>query len=110
MRNLQPYIPKGIGGVMDTLASVMLGSPTFKDKTGHFPEQNVETTFYSLNEGLKLLRPKLGDELYQRVMEMSHQMRAYFEADPEDKTGEANKGRKLILEMEDLLKATSRKS
>jgi len=103
MRNLQPYIPKGIGGVMDTLASVMLGSPTFKDKTGHFPEQNVD-------EGLKLLRPKLGDELYQRVMEMSHQMRAYFEADPEDKTGEANKGRKLILEMEDLLKATSRKS
>jgi hypothetical protein len=110
MRNYQPYIPKGIGGVMDTLGFIMLSSPTFADRTGHFPEQNVETTFYSLNEGLKRLRPKLGDELYQRVMEMSGRMRAYFEADPNDKTGDADKGRRLILEMEDLLKARARKS
>src|ERR1700679_2217860 len=103
MRNLQPYIPQTIGSVMDKLGFIMLSSPTFADKTGHFPEQNVETTFYALNEGLKRLRSKLGEEVYQRIMEMSDQMRAYFEADPEDKTGETTKGRKLILEMEDLL-------
>jgi hypothetical protein len=31
-------------------------------------------------------------------------MRAYFEADPEDKTDDSLKGRAIILEMMDLLK------
>jgi hypothetical protein len=34
---------------------------------------------------------------------MAERMRRHFEADPEDKTGDAEKGFQLILEMEEIL-------
>ena len=40
---------------------------------------------------------------------MSDWMRAHFEADPEDKTDDALKGREIIREMEDLLRRRGRK-
>jgi hypothetical protein len=36
---------------------------------------------------------------------MSDQIRAYFEADPDEKTGETRKGKDLVYDMEDLVKA-----
>jgi hypothetical protein len=109
-RSFRPYIPQSVGDLLDQMGFMMLSSPTFLDKTGYFPEQNLETAFYELNEGLQQLRPKLGDELYRRFVEMSDQMRAYFEADPEDKTGDSKKGRALIREMEELIEARARRS
>jgi hypothetical protein len=41
---------------------------------------------------------------------MSDRMRAHFEADPEDKTDDSLKGRDIIVEMENLLKQSVRKS
>jgi hypothetical protein len=35
---------------------------------------------------------------------MAQQMRVYFEADPNDETGEAVKGRELIVSMGDLIR------
>ena len=96
------YIPKTIGEVMDLLGSFMLSSPTFKDE--YFSERTIDTEFYRLNEGLKLVRNRLGEDRYGKLIELSKRMRAHFEADPEDKTEDAIKGRELILEMEDLLK------
>jgi hypothetical protein len=43
-------------------------------------------------------------------MRMSDQMRALFEADPEDKTGDTLKGCKIIHAMEDILRQARRKS
>ena len=108
-RNPNPYIPQDLGEVYDYVASMMLRSPTFVDKTGYFPWRNVETTFHALNEGLKRIRPELGEESFSQLAQMSKQMRAYFEADPEKKTGETLKGRELILDMMDLLKAARAK-
>jgi hypothetical protein len=105
-RQFRPYVPQTLGEFLDKLGFLMLSSPTFIDKTGYFPEQNLETTFQSLNEGLQVLRPQLGEDRYRKLREMSDQMRAYFEADPEDK-GDAKKGRALILEMEDLITGRS---
>jgi len=62
-------------------------------------------SFYSFNESLKILRPQLGEALYCRLVGMSDQMRAYFEADPDGTTGEARKGKNLVYEIEDLIKA-----
>ena len=53
---------------------------------------------------------KLGEERYSRRMEMSDRMRAHFEADPDDTTDDALKGREIIDEMRDLLKQSARKS
>ena len=46
---------------------------------------------------------------YNELRTMSDRMRTHFEADPEDKTDDAIKGRELIKDMLDLLKATKRK-
>ena len=43
-------------------------------------------------------------------MQMSDKVRAHFEADPEDKTGETRSGRDIIYEMEDTVKQVRRKS
>ncbi len=109
-RSYTPYIPKGINEVRDYVGSMMLSSPTFVDRTGYFPGRNLETTFYELNEGLRLIRGKLGEERYLKLIELSDRMRVHFEADPEDKTDGALKGRDIIQEMEALLRQSRRKS
>jgi len=96
-----PYIPQTKGEMMDYLAMVMLSSPTFKDD--YFPYRNVETVFYSLNEGLKAIRKKVGEERYAELVSLSDRMRAHFEADPEDKTEDTIKGRELVHRMEDII-------
>lgn len=108
-RNPNPWIPKTIGEVHDLLGSMMLGAPTLIDKTGYFADRNIETEFFALNEGLKAIRKQLGEEACAKLIELSAQMRAHFEADPEDKTGEAMKGRNCIVEMEDILRSAARR-
>jgi len=89
---------------------MMLKSPMFVDRTGYFPGRNLETTFCELNEGLRLIRGKLGEERYLKLMAMSDRMRAHFAADPENQTDDTLKGREIIIEMENLLKQGARKS
>lgn len=60
----KPYIPKGVSQIMDYLGMMMLDSPTFVDRTGYLPGRNLEITFSELNEGLRLIRGKLGEERY----------------------------------------------
>jgi hypothetical protein len=101
----RPYVPQDISELLDELSYVMLFSPTFKDETGYFPERNIDTAFFSLNEGLLVVRKKLGEERYAMLKALSDRMRTLFEADPEDKTGDTRAGRQLIHEMEDILKS-----
>lgn len=108
-KNYSVYIPKTVGEVVDHLASMMLESPRFKDASGYFPEQNIDTEFYALNEGLKKLQKRLGEERYQQLKTLSDQMRRHFEADPEDRSDDAIKGREIILEMRELLSKSKKK-
>ncbi len=62
-------------------------------QTGYFPDRNIDTEFYALNEGLKTIRGKVGDEKYEKLVALSNRMRALFEADPEDETQDGIKGR-----------------
>ena len=110
MRPANMYIPQGVSEIIDHLGLMMLYSPTFVDDTGYFPNRNIDTVFHQLNEGLRLIRGKLGKERYLKLVEMSDRMRAHFEADPENKTDDTLKGRDIISEMEDLLKQSGSKS
>ena len=92
---------------MDLLGWMMLKSPKFEDDSGSFPGQNIETEFFALNEGLKAIRKKVGEDRYNALVALSDRMRAHFEADPEDKTEDGIAGRQLIVEMEDLLRQSS---
>jgi hypothetical protein len=69
------------------------------------PWQTIDTMFFSLDAGMKRFRPWLGEALYHQLQSMSVQLRAYFEADPEDTTGETTKGKFLVQDMEDLVDA-----
>ena len=95
---------------MDHLGWMLLRSPKLVDNTGHFPFLNLDYVFEELNDGLALNRTALGEERYQELIGMSDRMRALFEADPEDKTGETAMGCKIILEMEDIVRQVRRKS
>lgn len=106
----RPHIPQSVGELLDKLASMMLSAPSFKDKTGFFPQKNIETAFFALNEGLLAVRKKLGEERYATLRALSDKMRALFEADPEDKTGDTQAGREIIHEMEDILKSAAKRS
>ena len=102
-RNANPYIPRTTGEVRDLLGCMMLSAPTLVDETGYFADRNLESEFHALNEGLKVVREQIGDPTYRQMTEYSARMRAHFEADLDDKTGEASKGRRLIAEMLDVL-------
>jgi hypothetical protein len=105
----RPYVPQSVGELLECLAHMMLASPTFKDKTGYLPRENIDTTFFSLNEGLLAVRKKLGEERYAQLKKMSDKMRALFESDPEDKTGDTRAGQMLIREMEDILTSVAKR-
>ena len=98
----KPYIPRSVSEIWDFLGAMMLSAPTFKDKTGYFPDRNVDTEFFAL------IRKKVGEENYQALVALSDKMRAHFEAEPEDKTEDGIKGRDCIIEMEEILKASAR--
>jgi hypothetical protein len=106
----KPHIPESVSEIMEVLAFMTLYSPKFVDKTGYFPEQNIDTVFLQLNEGVRVNRGKLGEELYRKLVEMSDRMRVHFEADSKNKTDETLKGRAIIHEMEVMLKQNARKS
>ena len=106
----RPHIPQTLGELWDLIGSMMLGAPTFKDDTGYFPELNIETEFFALNEGLLALRKTLGEERYMTLRGMSDQMRALFESDPDNMNGNTKAGRKLIRDMEDILRSTAKRN
>lgn len=93
---------------MDQLGSMMLSAPKFQSRLPWAFEENIDTNFFELNEGLKTVRRQVGEEVYAQLVALSDRMRAHFEADPEDKTEDGIKGRDCIDEMINLLR-TSRK-
>ncbi|OYU69895.1 MAG: hypothetical protein CFE28_07725 [Alphaproteobacteria bacterium PA2] len=82
---------------------MMFSSPNFVDPD--FIGRDRETAFSELNESLRRIQKKLGDENFAKLMEMSNRMRVHFEADPNNDNDETIKGRNIILDMEDILKS-----
>jgi hypothetical protein len=110
MKPKMMYFPKDIPGLADFLISMLLSAPKFLDKTGYFPYRNLDYVFRQLNKGLSHNRPTLGEERFHELTRMSGEIRALFEADPENETGETWKGREIILKMEDIVKQARQKS
>jgi hypothetical protein len=74
------------------------------------PFINLDYRFRQLNAGLDFNRAELGEERYQQLKRLTEQMRPLFEADPDNKTGQAHEGCKIIWAMEDILREAKRKS
>ena len=98
------YIAQTIGELNDKLGWMMMNAPTFKDRTGYFPDRNIGTAFQGLNDSLDNLRGKIGQERHAKMREMSDKMRMLFDSDPEDVNGGAKAGREIIHQMELMLR------
>ena len=110
MRPVKIRVPQNLIEILEILSSMLVSAPRFLDKTGYFPYMNLEYAFQQLNQGFSHNRLTLGEKRYADLMRMSDQMRALFEADPEDKTGETLKGCKVIQEMEEMLRQVQQES
>jgi hypothetical protein len=84
--------------------------PDLQRRDWIFAAYKYRHSFFSLNEGLLVIRKKLGEERYAALKAMSDKMRALFEADPEDKTGDTHAGCMLIHEMEDVLRSVTNRA
>ena len=103
------YVPHNIYELQDFMAFMVLGAPKFLDKTGYFPYLNLDYVFRELDAALTENRGDLGEERYQQLKLMADEMRPLFEADPDEKTGQAREGSKILLAMEDILRQAKRK-
>jgi len=105
-RPYKPVIPQDVGEMRDKLKWMGYAAPTFKDPSWDemFPGRDLSVVFFELKEGLEVVRGKLGEGRYAAALDLLNRMQALFEADPEDANGQTREGRKLIQEMEDLLK------
>ena len=88
---------------------MMLASPAFRDRTGLLPGRGIDTVFAELDGGIEIVRKKVGEESYAKLMDLSARMRAHFEADPEDKSEDGIKGSRCIVEMEEILRSVGRR-
>lgn len=106
--NAKPYIPSSLSEIYDTLGSMMLGAPTFLDKTLTFPHRNIDSEFNKLTEGFVLVRKTVGEERYARLMDLAERAKALFAADQDDINGKTDEGRALLQEIEDEIQAVRR--
>jgi hypothetical protein len=105
----KPYISQNVGEPLDQLASWCLPHRPSKIRPDTFAN-SISTRFFSaLNESLLVVRKTLGEECYSALRAMSDKMRALFESDPEDKTGNTQAGRVLLYEMEDILTESAKR-
>jgi hypothetical protein len=110
MKPAKMCVPQDLRELLEFAVSVLSSAQMFADKTGYFPHQNLDYVFRQLFAGLSLNKPALGEQRYEKLIDMSDRMRALFEAEPEDKTGETLLGCKIIHQMEDMLRDAARKS
>ena len=106
--NAKPYIPASLSEIYDTLGSMILGAPTFVDRLGDFPDHDIDSEFNKLTEGFALVRKKLGEERYARLIDLAARAKALFAADQDDTNGKTDEGRALLFEIEDEIQAARR--
>lgn len=101
--NPRLYIPASMSEINDQLFVMAFQAPTFIDRTGVFPERNINSMFYTLVEGLRGVRRKLGEDSYAALIDLAERAKALFAADQDDTNGKTTEGCALLLEMQDLL-------
>jgi hypothetical protein len=78
-------------------------APKCQDQLGYFEDKNIDKVFFGFEKSLDALRSKLGDERYERMLALSREARAHFEADPDDNNGRTDQGLDCFLAIDELL-------
>lgn len=103
--NPNPYIPASLSEINDFFYHMIGAAPTFVDKSGAFPEDDIDRTYLQLTEAFGLVRKKLGEERYAALMDLAARSKALFADDPEETNGKTMEGIKLIWEMMDVVRS-----
>jgi hypothetical protein len=106
--NDKPYIPLALSEIEDQLGSMMLKSPQFIDRTGLFPDLSLDSTFFTLDSGLGLMREKLGENVYAKAIELSGRAKALFLQAPDIASEKTKEGNRLLDEIDQLINAVRR--
>lgn len=106
--NLSPYIPASLSEINDQIAGMIFEAPTFIDRLGDFPDQNIDSDFHVLGEGFGVVRRKLGEERYAALLDLAARAKALFAADQDDSNGKTDEGRALLFQIEDVLQEVRR--
>lgn len=101
--NSEPYIPASLSEIEDYLTGMLGEAPTFVSRSGHFPDQTIDTEFFAVTEGFSRVRKKLGEERYAKAIELAARAKALFADDPEESNGKTMQGIKLLHEIDDIL-------
>jgi hypothetical protein len=107
--NAKPYVPASLSEIYDMLGSMLLFAPTFIDPTGTFSERNVENEFATLVEAFGLVRKKLGEERYAKLIDLAASAKTLFAEDQDDTNGKTDQGRALLYEIEDIIQAARKR-
>ena len=102
-RNPKPYVPQSLSEIYDFLSSFIGYAPTMKDPSGRYPEDNVDTQFDRLVESFGIVRKKLGEERYARLVDLAARTKALYLEDPGETNGKTMEGIKLVWEMEEII-------
>lgn len=74
-----------------------------KDTSGYFPEHNIDTEFDKLVESFGIVRQKLGEERYVRLVDLAARTKALYLEDPDETNGKTMEGIKLVWEMGEII-------
>ena len=72
-------------------------------KDAVFHKLNDGVAFEVFREGLRRLKPRLGDDAHSKLLDLVDRVEQKFRLDPDEKTGEAHQGFLLLTEMEEYL-------
>lgn len=102
-RNQQPYVAKSLSEIYDLLSAFIGDAPRMEDRLDHFSYYNIDTRFDQLVQSFGVVRKKLGEERYARLVDLAARTKALYLEDPEDTNGKTMEGIKLVWEMEEVI-------
>lgn len=102
------YIPKGRTELLEYIAFLVLSGPKFVDH--YFPDQTLDSVFDSFAEGVERVQKKLGSERHALIIELSNKAREHYRRDPDKTNGGTDDATDLLLEIEELIKSSFRRS
>ena len=93
------YIPESLPEVRDYVRAMVIAIPDLVDS---ITNGGVEGAYASLQEGLDLVRKRLGEELYLQLCDMARSSQRHFAA------GENKEGRRMLQYMDEAMKQRRR--
>ena len=97
------YMPRHLSEIQDELSYHIGKAPSYRDPDEEFFGENIHTHFARLIKAFGLVRDKVGEERYARLVVMAEQAKALFLEDPEEINGKTDQGIDLIWAIDTLL-------